>query len=152
MVKIIIKGRNPMMRHVSKTHRVALPKIKIKYVDTKNQLADLLTKGNFTRDEWNHPLRLFNIMTFSVFSCSHFPSNRECSIMSKNAQERGTKEEPAVAKPRPACLLSRNPLSARQTSSLDSGASYVPGKQELDHRICLQHKDTLCEMESATQQ
>ena len=21
---------------------------------TKNQLADILTKGNFTRDEWNH--------------------------------------------------------------------------------------------------
>ena len=24
----------------------------IKYVDTKNQLADILTKGNFTCDEW----------------------------------------------------------------------------------------------------
>ena len=50
------------MRHVSKTHRVALdwlfhrinldPKIQLKYIDTKNQLADTLTKGNFTRDEW----------------------------------------------------------------------------------------------------
>ena len=29
-------------------------KIQIKYVDTQNQLADILTKGNFTRDEWNH--------------------------------------------------------------------------------------------------
>ena len=28
------------------------PKIHIKYIDTKNQLADILTKGNFTRDEW----------------------------------------------------------------------------------------------------
>ena len=54
----------PTMRHVSKTRRVALdwlfdrinldPKIQIKYIDTKNQLADILTKGNFTRDEWNH--------------------------------------------------------------------------------------------------
>ena len=33
-----------------------IPKIKIKYIDTKNQLADILTKGNFTRDEWNHLL------------------------------------------------------------------------------------------------
>ena len=24
------------------------------------------------RDEWNHLLRLFNIMSFSIFSCSHF--------------------------------------------------------------------------------
>ena len=34
------------------------PKIQIKYTDTKNQLADMLTKGNFTRDEWNHLLCL----------------------------------------------------------------------------------------------
>ena len=27
-------------------------KIQIKYIDTKNQLADIVTKGNFTRDEW----------------------------------------------------------------------------------------------------
>ena len=26
-------------------------KIQIKYIDTKNQLADILTNGNFTRDE-----------------------------------------------------------------------------------------------------
>ena len=44
------KGRSPTMRHVSRTHRVALdsinldPKIQIKYTDTKNQLADMLTK------------------------------------------------------------------------------------------------------------
>ena len=30
------------------------PKIQIKYIDTKNQLADILTEGNFTLDEWNH--------------------------------------------------------------------------------------------------
>ena len=64
VIKMIMKGRSPTMRHVSRTHRVALdwlfnrinlePKIQIKYIDTKNQLADILTKGNFTRDEWNH--------------------------------------------------------------------------------------------------
>ena len=43
------------------------PKIQIKYVNTRNQLADILTKGSFSRDEWNHLLRLFNIMSFSVF-------------------------------------------------------------------------------------
>ena len=45
-------------------------KIQIKYIDTKNQLADMLTKGNFTRDEWNHFLCLFNISHFSSFGCS----------------------------------------------------------------------------------
>ena len=59
VIKMIIKGRSPTMRHVSRTHRVALdwlfdrinldPKIQIKYIDTKSQLADILTKGNFTR-------------------------------------------------------------------------------------------------------
>ena len=77
VIKMIIKGRSPTMRHVSRTHRVALdwlldrinldPKIQIKYIDTKNQLADMLTKGNFTRDEWNHLLCLFNISHFSSF-------------------------------------------------------------------------------------
>ena len=51
VIKMIIKGRSPTMRHVSRTHRVALdwlfdrinldPQIQIKYIDTKNQLADI---------------------------------------------------------------------------------------------------------------
>ena len=45
VIKMIIKGRNPTMRHVSRTHRGALdwsfqnnldPKTRIKYVDTEN--------------------------------------------------------------------------------------------------------------------
>ena len=58
VIKMIIKGRSLTMRHVSRTHRVALdwlfdrinldPKIQIKYIDTKKQLADILNKGNFT--------------------------------------------------------------------------------------------------------
>ena len=77
------------MRHVSRTHRVALdwlfdrinldPKIQIKYIDTKNQLADILTKGSFTRDEWNHLLTLFNI--------SHFSSTACIAAMAKRAQQ-----------------------------------------------------------------
>ena len=54
VIKMVIKGRSPTMRHVSRTHRVALdwlfdgikldPKIQSKYNDTKNQLADTFTK------------------------------------------------------------------------------------------------------------
>ena len=64
VIKMIIKGRSPTMRHVSRTHRVALDcffdrknldsQIQIKYIDTKNRPANMLTKGKFTRDEWNH--------------------------------------------------------------------------------------------------
>ena len=80
VIKMIIKGRSLTMRNVSRTHRVALDwlfdrinldsKIQIKYIDTKNQLADIFTKGNFTRDEWNHLLSLFNISHFSSTVCS----------------------------------------------------------------------------------
>ena len=86
VIKMIIKGRSPTMRHVSRTHRVALDwlfdrinldsKIQIKYIDTKNQLADILTKGNFTRDEWNHLLCLFNIGHFSSAECPEVMSKR----------------------------------------------------------------------------
>ena len=54
---IIIKGRSPTMRHVSRTHRVALDwlidrinldsKIQIKNIDTKNQLADIFNQREF---------------------------------------------------------------------------------------------------------
>ena len=64
VINMFIKDRSPTKRHVSRTHRVALdwlldrvnlnPKIQIKYLDTKHQLADIWTKGNFTRDEWNN--------------------------------------------------------------------------------------------------
>ena len=63
VIKMIIKGWSPTMRHVSRTHKVAWywlfdriildSKIQIRYIDTKHQLADILTKGNFARDEWN---------------------------------------------------------------------------------------------------
>ena len=57
VIKMIIKGRSPTMRHVSRTQRVALDwlfdrinldtKIQIKYIDTRNQFADILTKRKF---------------------------------------------------------------------------------------------------------
>ena len=113
------------MRHVSRTHRVALdwlfdrinldPKIQIKYIDTKNQLADMLTKGHFTRDEWNHLLCLFNISHFSSTVCSE--------VMSKRTQQESG-EERVTAKSRP--MVS---LIARAPSTLSSSASESPRKE-----------------------
>ena len=83
VIKMIIKGRSPRMRHVSRTHRVALdwlfdrinldPKIHIKYIDTQNQLGDILTKGSFTHA---HLLCLFNISHFSSTVCSETMAKR----------------------------------------------------------------------------
>ena len=128
VIKMIIKGRSPTMRHVSRTHRVALdwlfdrinlvPKIQIKYIDTKNQLADILTKGNFTREERNHLLCLFNISHFSSTDCSE--------VMSKRTQE-DSGEERVRAKSKPMMnLVSR--CIERTPVVLPSIASESPGK------------------------
>ena len=116
------------MRHVSRTHRAALdwlfdrinlgPKNQIKYIDTKNQLADILTKGNFTRDEWNHLLCLFNISHFSSTVCSE--------VMSKRTQKESG-EERFTAKSRP--MMS---LIARAPSTMSSSASESPGKKSFE--------------------
>ena len=84
VIKMIIKGRSPTMRHVSRTHRVALDwlfdrinldsKIQIRCIDTKRQLADILTKGNFTRDEWNNLLHLFNIGPSTLLDALRIPA------------------------------------------------------------------------------
>ena len=122
VIKMIMKGRSPTMRHVSRTHRVALDwlfdrinldsKIQIKYLDTKNQLADILTKGNFTRDEWNHLLTLFNISHFSSTSC--------IAAMAKRAQQ-DSGEGRVTAKSRPMMNL-----TARTPSFVSSSASSNP--------------------------
>ena len=137
VIKMIIKGRSPTMRHVSRTHRVALdwlpdrinldPKIQIKYTDTKNQLADILTKGNFTRDEWNHLLCLFNIGHFSSTNCSE--------VMSKRTQK-DADEERVTAKSKPMMnLVSR--CSERNPDVLASTSSESPGKTRYESQIPL---------------
>ena len=131
VIKMIIKGRSSTMRHVSRTHRVALdwlfdrinldPKIQIRCIDTKIQLADILTKGNFTRDEWNHLLCLFNI--------SHFSSINSLEAMSKRTQE-DVGEERVTAKSKPMMnLVSR--CSVRDPDVLASTASESPGENQI---------------------
>ena len=124
VIKMIMKGRSPTMRHVSRTHRVALDwlfdrinldlEIQIKYIDTKNQLADILTKGNFTCDEWNHLLTLFTISHFSSTACT--------AAMAKRAQQESG-EGRVTAKSRPMMNL-----TARTPSFVSSSASSNPGR------------------------
>ena len=124
VIKMIMKCRSSTTRHVSRTHRVALewlidrinldPKIQIKYMDTKNKLADILTKGNFTRDEWNHLLTLFNISHFSSIAC--------IAVMAKRAQQESG-EGRVTAKSRPMMNL-----AARTPSFVSSSATSNPGR------------------------
>ena len=94
------------------------PKIQIKDIDTKNQVADMLTKGNFTRDEWNHLLCLFSISHFSSAECSE--------VMSKRTQE-DAGEERVTAKSRP--MMSR---VARVPSTLSSSALEILVKKSCE--------------------
>ena len=134
---MIIKGRSPTMTHVSRTHRVALdwlidrinldPKKQNKYIDTKNQLADILTKGNVTRDEWNHLLCLFNF--------SHFSSTNCLEVMSKRTKE-DAGEERVTAKSNPMMnLVSR--CSVRDPNVLASTASERLGKTRSESQLTL---------------
>ena len=62
VIHMTLKKRSPQLRRVARTHRVNLdalwervmidPGINIKYMNTKLQLADLLTKGSFTVSEF----------------------------------------------------------------------------------------------------
>ena len=131
VIKMIIKGRSPTMRHVSSTHRVALDwlfdrsnldsKIQIKYIDTKNQLADILTKGSFTRDEWNHLLCLCNISHFSPTVCS--------DAMAKRSQQ-DSGEERVTAKSKPMMnLIARTPSFVSSSTSVSPEKRFY-GKQD----------------------
>ena len=118
------KGRSPTVRRVSRTHRVALVWLFDQFgtedpnqiCGHQNQLADMLTIGSFARDEWNHLPRLFNFMSFSMFSCSHFsnflsdPIGTQ-SAMSMRGQEATSSEGSPMTKPKPMILAKARPVN-----------------------------------------
>ena len=102
------------MRHVSRTHKVALdwlfdriildPKIQNWYIDTKHQFADIWYKDNFTRDEWNNLLQLFNISHFISFCCAqNFSLNCSSNKLAKRHIEQ-QEENRIVAKSKPVAM------------------------------------------------
>ena len=131
VIKMIMKGRSPTMRHVSRTHRVVLigcsieltwtQKSKSNTLTPKNQLADILTKGNFTRDEWNHLLTLFNLSHFSPTACT--------AAMAKRAQQ-GSGEERATAKSRPMMNLTARMPSVMSSSTSSNLGTTSYGNQD----------------------
>ena len=125
------------MRHVSRTHRVALDwlfdrisldsKIQIRYIDTKHELADILTKGNFTRDEWNNILHLFNTSHFSSVCCGKNSSLISCpKTLAKRMQEQKG-EERNVAKSKSTAMNLSSIVSTSSSSATSPIASKSPG-------------------------
>ena len=136
VIKMIIKGRSPTMRHVSRTHRVALdwlfdrinldPKIQIRYIDTKHHLADMLTEGSITRDEWNNILHLFNISHFSSTCRTKNFSFVSCSTKAKRIQDQ-KEEERVVSKSRPAGMNMSSFIATSSSTASSPIASKSPG-------------------------
>ena len=137
VIEMIIKGRSPTVRHVSRTHRVALDwlfdrinldsKIQIRHIDTKHQLADILTKGNFTRDEWNNLLHLFNISHVNSICCAKNSSLISCArTMAKRMQEQKG-EERRVAKSKSTAMNLSSHVPTSSSSAKSPIASESPG-------------------------
>jgi len=122
VIQIFIKGRNPTLRHVARVHRVNTdacyeriredPGIYMRYWPTKYQLADILTKGSFTKQSWDTLLELLQIRA--------------------NTSE--AKTSPQVAK--------KQRRNTKQTSGLTEGKSPTPsstleigGLREIDHIV-----------------
>ena len=109
--------------------------IQIKYDDTRNRLADMVTKGNFTRDEWNHFLRL----TLCVFSkkklfWSNFKTINKSKITAKRQQDgKLGEQERVVAKSKP--TISVVSKIATRLPMLNSSASNGPGTLKSTVRI-----------------
>ena len=71
VIRMCIKGRSPNLRHVQRTHRVNLDwlferirkdkGIALRYINTKWQIADMLTKGQFTAQLWRRLCELASI-------------------------------------------------------------------------------------------
>ena len=102
-------------------------KIQIRYIDTKHQLADILTKGNFTRDEWNHLHPLFNISHVSSTCCAKNSISISCSnTMAKRMRaQKGEERSVAKSKSTAANLSSHVPTSS--SSAKSPIASKSPG-------------------------
>ena len=122
------------MRHVSRTHRVALDwlfdrinldsKIQIKYINTKNQLADIFTKGSFTRDGWNHLLGLLKKKKKAI-SVLQF-----CSAATAKRSQQDSGEERVTAKSKPMMnLIARTPSFVSSSTSVSPGKRYY-GNQD----------------------
>ena len=92
------------------------PRSKSNTLTPKTQLVDMLTKGNFARDEWNHLLCLFNI--------SHFSSTNCLEVMSKRTQENAG-EERVTAKSKPMMNLV-SPSNASESTEKTRYESQIP--------------------------
>ena len=103
------------------------PKIQIKYVDTTHQFADTLTKGNFTCDEWNNLLHLFNISHFSLLCCSLNFSLTSCTETTAKRMQEQEGENRIVAESKPTTMNLAFTVSTSSSTVQNPVTSKSPG-------------------------
>ena len=86
----------------------------------------MLTKGKFTRDEWNNLLHLFNISHLSSLRCTRSFSLIGCITMAKRIQEQ-KEEERVVSKSRPAVMSMSYFIATSASTASSPIASKSPG-------------------------
>ena len=93
VIKIITKGRGPALRHVRRTQRVNIDWLfdafkdkftRLRYVPTKLQLADILTKGSFTKPQWLDLVKLVNIGSYTVQTSQTSTTTSATSVSSSS--------------------------------------------------------------------
>ena len=91
------------------------------------------TEGHFTRDEWSHPPRLFNIMNPSMFSSSHFLSMNKRNSMSKRSMQEREPGEGACAGEIEGCEVGI--MNNERESISHAGFGYIIQPEELCHEL-----------------
>ena len=91
-MKMVTEGWSTNMRHVSRTHRVDLgwvhdginldKAVPNQYVNTNEQIADVLTKGSFSQEGWKQ-LTLADILWYFRLLATACPSDQEKFLLNK---------------------------------------------------------------------
>ena len=96
----------------------------------------MLTRESFTRDEWDHLLRLLNIMDFSTFSTSHVLSNRkqQCHVQESSGKysERGVGSGETETKE----FAVEEPPECEERSTARFELSKQPGESRIVPELC----------------
>ena len=104
VIKMLKKGRAPALAHVSRTHRVNLdwllerlhvdPAIWCRYVESRHQLADVLTKPGFTRELWCTLLEQWRIAPPPTPKPKSLPSATPLAFLDSSTGELAKASEP----------------------------------------------------------
>ena len=95
----------------------------------------MLTKGNFTRDEWNNLHRLFKISHFSSPRCTKKNSLISCNTIAKRFQESKTKTRPAVVNVSCYLIATSSSAASSPIASKSPGISGASGKPDTGMRM-----------------